>query len=86
MARVRATMIRSMTMASAPTEITLWNVSRNPYRMMPSRRICFEQNFIPGAHVSGRLFLRELAYSIPRMMPIMSGLKDSFLTNSKSAM
>ena len=82
---VSTTTIRSMTTASAPTAITLWKVSLNPYSIMPMRRICFEQNFIPGTHVSGRLFLREFAYSIPNTIPTIRGLNDSFFMNSKSA-
>ena len=82
---VAVTMMPSISKAGKPMATTLWNVSRKPYRMMPARRICLVQNCMPGTQVAGRRLRRLLAYSIPSMMPTMSGLNESRLTNSNSA-
>ena len=54
--------------------------------MIPKRRMRFEQNLMPGTHVSGRLLRKELAYSIPKIMPTIIGLKDRCFTKLKSPM
>ena len=51
---------------------------------MPIRKIRFEQNCIPGTHVSGRLFRSLLAYYMPKIIPTIIGLKESFFMNSMS--
>ena len=76
----------SIRMAGKPTAITSWKVNLKPYNMIPNRRICFEQNRIPGTQVSGKRFRRLLAYSIPKMIPTIKGLKDRLFTKDKSLM
>ena len=46
----------------------------------------FEQNLMPGTQVSGRLLRKELAYSIPKIIPTIIGLKDRCFTKLKSPM
>ena len=62
-----------------------WKVSLNPYSTIPARSTCLVQNRIPGTHVSGKWFLRLLAYNIPKIMPTISGLNDNCLINWNSA-
>ena len=58
---VTVTTMASIMMAGKPTAVMSWKVNLKPYRMIPKRKMRFEQNTIPGVHVSGRLFLRLLA-------------------------
>ena len=82
---VPPTIIVSMTIADSPTATTWCNVSRKPYSTIPARRICFVHSLMPGTHVSGSRFLRLFAYSIPRIIPTISGLNDNRRTTGISA-
>lgn len=83
--RTKAVYLETIRIAGRPIAITLWKVSLNPYSTIPTRSTCLVQNRIPGTHVSGKWFLRLLAYNIPKIMPTISGLNDNCLINWNSA-